>query len=290
MSVLILKLIAVGSMLADHIAIYLYPRALSQSAYIWLRGVGRIAFPVFAFLIVNGFQHTRDVKRYLTRLLAFAVLSQIPYSLFNSHSRFAPEAGLSVALGSRWFVCAIFIAVAVIAWLATVRMDGSVLWPLLALSMAVLRVDYAGIQILGAKMNVFCTLSLGLSLIALSDAALRPERDWVKLLMQALALFGVFFLLGDTMDYRTLGVALIFAIWIARASRFSQAAVIVLWCVVEYIVGGNPISHFVAAASSVVPILLYNGRQGPPLKLAFYAVYPAHLLILGMLRVYYLIT
>ena len=92
------------------------------------------------------------------------------------------------------------------------------------------------------------------------------------------------------MDYRTLGVALIFSIWLARGSRFSQAAVMVLWCVVEYIVAGNPTSHFVIAALSIVPVLLYKGRQGPPLKLAFYAFYPAHLLILGMLTVYFALT
>lgn len=289
MSVFVLKLIAVCSMLSDHIAVFLYPMFITKTTYVWMRCAGRVAFPIFAFLIVNGYQKTHDVKRYLTRLIAFAAVSEIPHALATGKHLYN-GGGLSVTLSGRWFVCVIFILVACVAWLGTVRRDRSVIWPLLALVMAVLHVKYAGITLIGGKLNVFYTLSLGLALIAVTDAALKPERDVVNLLMEALALFGVFFLLGDSMEYRTLGVALIFAIWIARGNRFSQAAVIVLWCVVEYIVGEHPMSHFVAAASSVVPILLYNGRQGPPLKLAFYAIYPAHLLILGMLRVYYLIT
>ena len=136
-------------------------------------------------------------------------------------------------------------------------------------------------------MNVFSSLSLSLSIIALADAAMKPERDWVKILMQALGLFSAFFLIRDNMDYGSMGVALIVSLWLARGSRFSQVGVIVLWCVVEYIVAGNPISHFVVAALAVVPVLLYKGRQGPPLKLAFYAVYPVHLMILGVLTAYF---
>ena len=193
-------------------------------------------------------------------------------------------------LGARWFVCVIFIVVICAAWLGAVRADWSVIWPLLAMTFAVLRCSYAGVHILSSKMNVFYTLSLALALIALADAAMQPQRDWVKLLMQALGLFGAFFLIRDNMDYRTLGVALIFSIWLARGSRFSQAAIILLWCVVEYIVAGNPISHFIIAALSVVPVLLYKGRQGPPLKLAFYAIYPVHLAVLGALTVYFGLT
>ena len=284
-----MKLLAVASMLADHLGTYLYPAYISKDVYLWLRAAGRLAFPLFAFLIVNGYEKTHDVKRYLTRLVAFAVISQIPFGLFQNaqHTRVVGE-GLVVELGARWFVCLILIFVACVAWLGTVRRDVSVIWPLLALTMAVLRIEYAGATILGAKLNVFYTLALGLMLIAVTDEAYRPERDVIRILMQALGLFSAFFLIRDNADYRTLGAALIFAIWIAQASRFSQAAI--LWCVVEYIVGGQPISHFFAAAASVIPILLYKGRQGPPLKLTFYAIYPLHLLILGMLSVYALLT
>ena len=155
-----------------------------------------------------------------------------------------------------------------------------------------LRVEYAGIRIFSDSLNVFYTLALGLSLIALLDAAMRPGRDIIRLLMQGLALFGAFFLIQDNADYRSLGAALIVAIWLARESRWSQAGVIALWCVAEYIIDPlpHPISHFIAAMLSLAPILLYNGRQGKPLKLAFYTVYPLHLAILGMATVFLALT
>lgn len=289
MSVFIMKILAVCSMLIDHTAIFLYPHFIGKTCYIWLRAIGRLAFPIYAFLIVNGYQKTHDVKRYLTRLIAFAAVSQIPYVLALQVNRY-PDGVTAVVLGQRWFVCVIFIFVVCAAWLGAVRMDWSVIWPLLALTLAVLRVQYAGVRILGPKMNVFYTLSLSLAVIAVLDAAMKPERDWVKLLMQALGLFGAFFLIRDNIDYGSMGVALIISLWLARGSRFSQAAVIVLWSVVEYIVPSHPIMHFIFASLAAVPVLLYKGRQGPPLKLAFYAVYPVHLMILGALTLYFTFT
>ena len=286
MSVFIMKLLAVASMLVDHTAIFLYPHFIAKPLYVWLRAFGRLAFPIYAFLIVNGCEKTHDVKRYLTRLVSFAAISQIPYTL-ASRANQLPDGVTAVVLGARWFVCVIFILVVCAAWLGAVRADWTVIWPLLALTLSVLRVEYLGIHILSAKMNVFYTLSLSLAIIALADAAMKPERDWVKILMQVLGIFGAFFLIRDNMDYGSMGVALIVSLWLARGSRFSQIGVIVLWCVVEYIVAGHPVSHFVFAALAAVPVLLYKGRQGPPLKLAFYAVYPVHLMILGVLTAYF---
>lgn len=50
-------------------------------AYNWMTCVGRIAFPIFAFMIVEGFFHTKNLKKYMFRMLAFAVISEIPFNL-----------------------------------------------------------------------------------------------------------------------------------------------------------------------------------------------------------------
>lgn len=70
-----LKLIAMAAMLVDHIGFLFFPHEL-----LW-RAIGRLAFPLFAFLIAEGFEKTHNVSRYGKRLILFAALSQLPYSL-----------------------------------------------------------------------------------------------------------------------------------------------------------------------------------------------------------------
>ena len=70
-----IKSIACLLMLIDHVGAILFP------ALVWPRVVGRIAFPLFAWLLANSWQHTSSRFRYICRLLTFAFLSQIPYLL-----------------------------------------------------------------------------------------------------------------------------------------------------------------------------------------------------------------
>ena len=66
-------------MIVDHIK-YAFPNCLN----FFTEYFGRIAFPLFAFGIVQGYKHTRDLKRYIRRLMIAGIISQIPYSLFTS--------------------------------------------------------------------------------------------------------------------------------------------------------------------------------------------------------------
>lgn len=75
MNGLTLKCIALVTMLIDHIGAIFFPQ------YMWLRMIGRIAFPIYCFLLVEGYFHTKNVKKYLCRLCAFALLSEIPFRL-----------------------------------------------------------------------------------------------------------------------------------------------------------------------------------------------------------------
>lgn len=78
MNAFVLKIIACITMFIDHIgyAIFKGPS--------WFNYVGRLAFPIFAFQISEGYSHTRNVHKYLVRLLIFALVSQIPFMLFVS--------------------------------------------------------------------------------------------------------------------------------------------------------------------------------------------------------------
>lgn len=56
----------------------------------WLTWIGRFAFPIFAFMIAEGYHYTKDYKKYLQRLLIFALISEIPYNLMTESSVIYP--------------------------------------------------------------------------------------------------------------------------------------------------------------------------------------------------------
>ena len=78
-----LKIIAVVSMLIDHTAdaLPVFRTASMRPLYMLMRYAGRLAFPIFAFLIAEGAVRTKNVGKYLLRLFLFAVICEIPFDL-----------------------------------------------------------------------------------------------------------------------------------------------------------------------------------------------------------------
>ena len=69
----VLKIIALISMVIDHVGVMLFPNAL------WLRCLGRISLPIFAYMIAEGCHHTRNPKKYFLRIFILGVLCQAVY-------------------------------------------------------------------------------------------------------------------------------------------------------------------------------------------------------------------
>ena len=82
----------------------------------WLTCIGRISFPIFAFMLVEGYFHTKNLKKYMGRLFIFAVISEIPFNL---------------AMGSSWFypvhqniLWSFLISLTLIHWNEKAKMNG----------------------------------------------------------------------------------------------------------------------------------------------------------------------
>ena len=112
----VLKNIALFAMLLDHVnKVVLHPRLSLEiwKDWFWISRlcdiVGRFAFPIFFFLLVEGLFHTKNRGKYLRNLLLFALISEVPYNLFFSRAVFFPGAQnifftLALSMGTLWLV------------------------------------------------------------------------------------------------------------------------------------------------------------------------------------------
>lgn len=232
----VLHILAMVFMLCDHMWATVVP------GNEWLTCVGRIAFPMFAFMIVEGYFHTKNRKKYVLRLLIFAVVSELPFNL----------------------------------------MTGGFFNP--------------------GHQNVLWTFLIGIGLIRLIEwARSQPHKVWRWLLAALGVLFGCAVALVGMTDYMHFGVLTVLVFYLFRGRRW--------WCYPGQLIGlavinlelmGGLVYPFelfgrewllpqqAFALLALIPIWLYRGKQGPynkTLKYTYYAFYPVHCLILGLLGI-----
>lgn len=215
-----LKWIAVISMLVDHfgIAIYWQLEGHTYKIYEIYRYVGRIAFPIYCFLLVEGFFLTRDIRKYIGRCFLFACISEIPFNM--------------AVYGQIWYQ---------------------------------------------HSQNVYFTLTIGLCTLVALDRV--RGFDAVSVVKQLLCI-GIGAGLAQILevDYHYLGVLFIVMFYYCREMNKWQ----------RNLIGAVAFLYEVTAPLAMIPIHFYNGERGLRLKYVFYLVYPVHLLIYGIIRMYVL--
>lgn len=128
-----LKGIACCAMLLDHIGSLLVDS-------IWLRIIGRLAFPIYCFLLVEGIHHSRDLKKYQNRLILAVILAELPFDLaFSGGLDFDSCSVMVTLLLGFWMVLAVRNVQSGWKWAVVV--------PFFVIA-EVLRTDYAGTGLL----------------------------------------------------------------------------------------------------------------------------------------------
>ena len=210
-------------MLIDHAAYALYPVldvlhtsfaicGKEMTLYWIMRKIGRLAFPIFCFLIAEGYRNTSKKWRYALRLLIFAIVSEVPFNLMSSGD--------------------------------FLYRDGQ---------------------------NVFFTLFLGLLMIHIFATV--SSELWKYLAMAAVGVIASLL----KADYGLYGTLLVFMFYVLRN-----------YPAVQPFFAYPLLRGEICAVAACVPINMYNGQRGyiksTPLKIAFYAFYPVHMLILVGIR------
>ena len=230
-----LHLMAMVFMLCDH----LWGTIVSGND--WLTCIGRLTFPLYAFMIVEGYFHTKNLKNYAGRLLLFAVLSEIPFNL---------------AMGSRLF------------------------YPI--------------------HQNVLWSFLISIGLIHWNEK-MKGKQIWKQILVAVASIcIGTLAGILTFVDFYQAGILTVLTFYFFRGKKWwcYLGQLVCLWYINFEMLGGLSYevqilgeTHFIArqgfAILALIPIWLYQGKQGyhsKALQYGYYAFYPLHLLILGILK------
>lgn len=296
MSVFTLKILAVLTMITDHAAYIMSLNGYAGGRTILImRAVGRVAFPVFAFLIVNGLRKTRDRSAYFSRLALFALLSQIPFVLaFSACNYQAPAlrgAESFLAVDPLWLRHLPFILAAALVYYLLLHKRGrqGFFCVLGALLLPLFRLKLGGFLLLDAKLNVFFSLAMCLAMISAIDAVMTRDERYtpVELALLVTAAAGAALYILPNADYGYNSILLIALLYLFKSSRTAQAVAAAAWCAYMY---SFSVYFLIGGLCACGLILMYNGKKGPSFKLGFYLIYPVHLIFLFVLVFLYNIS
>ncbi len=236
-----LRLLAMLFMLSDHLWASVMPG--NQ----WMTDLGRLAFPIFAFMISEGYIHTSNPKKYLLRMTAFAVISEIPFDLFYNSTIFDPF-NQNVLFTFVWGLLAIMQIDKIKKLFGTAREQQT-------------KLPFG--RLIGALLLIFL-ISIG---------AKFTFTDYKFYGYLTVVMFYVF------RDFPFAFVCQLIAMLLFNWIWFKG-----LVTPIELFGRVTEIPHQAFAILALIPIWLYGGKRGRSLgklgQYGFYAFYPAHMLIL----------
>ena len=251
-----LKILAMGTMFLDHAAVAIvYGSGLNEMSPLMeniglaMRLVGRMAFPLYAFLLVQGFMWTRNWNRYVVRMTLFALISEIPFNL--------------MVTGELWYSRAQNTIVTLLIGLICMKM----------------------LETLEKRFGLTIGPGNGLMVhrVRTTEEKRMNECDFGdKILGITLAVWAVMAAMFAAellrTDYGACGVLLITVIYIFR---YRPAELAVAGCLAAALIYGFGIEVLFAWIAFFF-ISRYNGERGRKLGLMPYMFYPAHLLAVWM--------
>lgn len=274
-----LKWIAIVTMLVDHTgAILLWDQYLAvrghfgasaadwYQAYLVTREIGRVAFPLFCFALVEGFEHTHSRPKYALRLLLFALISEAPYdfALHGGVGGIDYTSQLNVMFTLLLAFCALWLA----EWLGGLVCQG---------------LAAAGARRSGAGAHAAAVSEAeGQASRWLSPAAVRAVSSVIAVGTVA----GAAWLAAGPLDvsYHAYGILLVGALYLGR--DFWPAQFLLGWAATYWYCLANGSMLQMWALVGLGLIALYNGKRGRGMKYFFYLFYPLHLLALGIINIW----
>ena len=250
MTAYILKLIAIITMVFDHSGYLIYGHIS------WMNFVGRIAFPIFAFQINEGYIHTHNLKRYFIRLIIFALISQVPYAWFGYC--FFSNMSLNIIF--------------------------TLILGLLSISIYEFVISKGTVHCVNPTFNYHFSSTIEQNKKNnISGNNIFQYKLLGIIIVLIIAVFADIF----NFDYGFYGVFIIFLFYLYRNNKLSMNIAITILTFIYYtpyfMASNFKITYWVLFICSLIPLIfidLYNGQKGKEQKLLFYVFYPIHLFVL----------
>lgn len=298
LSITTIKLIALICMITNHIWVVTFNQFSTSYAFDQsFRFIGKIAFPLFAFVVANGWIHTKNKCDYFMRIIIFACISQIPYTMAFYITNFQTPVRKNninfyfIVYGYVLLIACILIFI-VSTKIVKLSLPKSIIM-LCSVLVSAMFLDIDGFRYLCDYLNIFYVSIVSLFMIYCFEKIKSKSLKWYEqaiIILTFILLFILFLDLSSVVE--TLNMSLVFLLYVTHKNKKIQSLIIVLWGIIVYgvISGIKPFYIYkvfepsIPAFISAIVILLYDDSIVPKKARWFYWLYPVHLLVLGIVN------